>query len=172
MQHSLSQRIWPCSNSKPRELVRGREREREYFLGHGDTVRPIIRTIYIFTERERDGWSALAVRYIVRKMGRTVIAMPLRRTSRFHSSFRDGIDRALHDFARCRFSTTDRVWTCLCTRITEHRIDRTRHRFGTGFILHESVMQKRFGTGSIVHESVMHKRLDTGSIVHHCNRAP
>ena len=54
----------------------------------------------------------------------------------------------------------------LCTRITEHRIDRTRHRFNTDLIVHESVMQKRLGTGSIVHESVMQKRFGTGSIVH------
>ena len=39
-------------------------------------------------------------------------------------------------------------------------------RFGTGSIVHESVLQKRFGTGSIVHESVMQKRFGTGSIGH------
>ena len=54
----------------------------------------------------------------------------------------------------------------LCTRITEHRIDWTRHRFNTGSIVHESVMQKRFGTGSIVHESVLHNRAAAESFLY------
>ena len=59
-----------------------------------------------------------------------------------------------------------------CSRITEHRIDWTRHRFSTGSIVHESVMQKRFGTGSIVHETVIRERFSTSSIVHRRNCAP